>query len=64
MSDFNEYIQLDKRWSNGEDVGLQVIELRDKLWKEGKILINGYSYEQYKERYLLQTGNEYNLGLH
>lgn len=60
MSDFNEYIQLDKRWSNGEDVGLQVIELRDKLWKEGKILINGYSYEQYKERYLLQTGNEYN----
>lgn len=64
MSDLDRYNELDKRWANGEDVGLEVIELRDKLWKEGKILINGYTYKQYQERYLLQTGKEYNLDLH
>lgn len=63
-NDLDRYNELDKRWANGEDVGLEVIELRDKLWKEGKILINGYTYKQYQERYLLQTGKEYNLDLH
>ena len=59
MCNLEKYNELDKRWANGEDIGLEVIDLRDKLWKEGKIKMFGYTYKEWQERLAWQTQPRY-----
>lgn len=41
--------ELDKRWSNGENIGGIVLSLRNELWYKDQIKINGYTYLEYKK---------------